>query len=156
MGQGDQGKTDLLSGKKVAKSALIIEILGELDELSAFLDLIISKKPQIKIQKILEEISKNLTDIAAHLAQEKDLDLSQTVKKFESLIVDIESKLKPLHEFVHFQRNEKAAFINIARTISRRAERKVFQMKKPPLEIGKYLNRLSRLLFTLARRQKEA
>ncbi len=163
---GDKGITSVYGGKRVIKSDLQIEAYGTIDELSSFIGLIFSKIKKKHERNFLVEIQKDLYKIMSYLSGKKDVDLTFLEKKvshFEKKINEIEKKLPRLNRFIIPSGNELSSIIHIARTICRRAERKVVrylninnqkpatsQLTNQQLTI-KYLNRLSDLFFQLAR-----
>jgi cob(I)alamin adenosyltransferase len=161
---GDTGTTTLFGGKRVSKSDIQIESYGTIDELTSFIGLLITKTNKDEDKKLLTNIQKDLHDIMAILSGAKiNLTLGERVKKFEQKIDSIQSKLPELHGFILPQGTEIACFFHIARTICRRAERNTIgyfkklkienSMKNEncKLKIYQYLNRLSDLLFAMAR-----
>ncbi len=159
---GDKGKTGLFNGKRVYKDSLVIEAVGSVDELNAVLGLAASKVSSIKysvasIKKELQEIQSDLFVIGANLANPKSaskIDSIKRAKEFEKLIDDMTRQLPRLMNFILPGGGEAGAALHLARTVSRRAERRIVSLsKKTKLDSGIliYVNRLSDLLFTMAR-----
>lgn len=150
---GDDGTTALFGDKRVLKSDLQIEAYGGLDELSAYLGLLISKAKNKDDKELLTFIQKDLYQIMGYLAGAKiNLDyLAKEVIKFEKIIDTLESKLPKLTQFILPQGTELSVHAHVARTICRRAERSVVRYDNSLKIIIRYLNRLSDLLFTFAR-----
>lgn len=159
---GDDGTTALFGGKRLLKSDFQIEAYGGLDELSAYLGLLIEKNKNKEDKELFTFVQKDLYQIMGYLAGAKiNLDyLAKEVIKFEKIIDTLESKLPKLTQFILPQGTELSVHTHVARTVCRRAERSVvkymgskklstinFQL----LTIVRYLNRLSDLLFTFAR-----
>ena len=146
--------------EKELKSHLIIEAIGNVDELNAFLGLILNYlKPNQK--NIILNIQNDLFDIGADIAtplnKKKNNNIrlrkNQTIY-LEKEIDKINSKLKPLTSFILPGGNEISGWLHLARTINRRCEISIVKLSeknKINLEILKYINRLSDFLFVLAR-----
>ena len=156
---GDTGYTSIVGGKRVKKSSNIIEAIGNVDELNAFLGVVLNYlKPKQK--NIILNIQNDLFDIGADLATPLNkknncirLRKNQTIY-LEKEIDKINSKLKPLTSFILPGGNEISGWLHLARTINRRCEVSIVRLSennKIYLEILKYINRLSDLLFVLAR-----
>ena len=156
---GDDGYTSIVGGKRVKKSSIIIEAISNVDELNATLGLIINYSIS-KQKKILQNIQNDLFDMGADLAtpfnKKKNtirLSISQTVY-LEKEIDKINAKLKPLTSFILPGGSKISSLYHLARTICRRCEISIVKLSektKINLEILKYINRLSDLLFVLAR-----
>lgn len=149
---GDTGTTSLFGGKKVLKSDPIIKSCGNIDELSSYIGLVATKlKKTSPNRKLLISIQKDLYQIMAMVAGAKNIkiNLLKQVGLFEKTIDEVEVKLPRLNHFIEPGGTELSAWFHILRTVCRRAERTVVASGKP--EIIPYLNRLSDLLFILAR-----
>lgn len=163
--KGDDGKTKIFScDQRISKSSAIAEALGSLDEINSFLGLckFLSEKEKLNFfdgtsfAKMIHETQKNLFIIQAEIAGSKISITDDKVKKIEKIIDDIEKELPPIKTFCISGGTKLAAFFDIARTISRRAERRVISvMDEGKIEISSstksYLNRLSSFLYALAR-----
>lgn len=155
---GDKGDTIVLGGKNIRKDDPLIEAAGSVDELNAALGVVVAFTDDAGLKEILVEVQKNLFAIGAELASEKTTKAITPAKteRLEKLIDEIEPKLERLTHFVIPGGSKTAATLHLARTICRRAERAVVaamtRYKINP-EIIKYLNRLSDLLFVLARQE---
>ena len=159
---GDTGQTGLLGGLRVAKDAPRIEAYGTVDELNAAIGVARSQAPPDDIDRLLTQIQNTLFDLGAELAtaggQHRELakisDLH--IETLETEIDRFEAGLEPLKQFILPGGTPLAAHLHLARTICRRAERRVVTLiaaentELSPLIIV-YLNRLSDLLFVLAR-----
>ncbi len=160
---GDSGETSLLGGKRVKKSCLEMEAIGEVDELNAYLGILIEE-----IEDDMEDVKKNLTKIQHKLfvigselaaVQTKLIETPKItkddVKNLEDWVDQMQSELPELTNFILPGGSEESALAYYARAICRRAERRVIGMKDNYDEINpalpQYLNRLSDLLFVLAR-----
>ena len=149
---GDSGQTSLFGGKRLSKSDPQIEAYGTVDELTSFLGMIIVKTKSKEDKEFLTLIQKDLYQIMGVLAgANSPIEvISERVKLFEQKIDVMESKMPKLHRFILPGGTETASWFHIVRTVCRRAERSVVAVNSAPLII-QYLNRLSDLLFVLAR-----
>jgi len=159
---GDKGNTSLVGGKRVPKSDLRIEAYGTVDELNAFLGLSRSLNLRKPVDLMIKSLQEDLFRLGAELATEgsfrkgKNVNLEQKdIDRLEKIIDDMDRSLPPLKNFVLPGGHPSAAMIHAARTICRRAERRVVQLSREEsirdLPII-YLNRLSDLLFVVARK----
>jgi cob(I)alamin adenosyltransferase len=158
---GDKGDTSLFGGQRVPKDALRIEAYGTIDELNSVLGIVRSDNKDADIDSILGRVQKELFDLGADLATPRSIN-SKKVKRIEAKdcvhleksIDRLEEQLKPLKTFVLPGGSPVAARLHFARTVCRRAERAVVRLSRNE-DIGDgitiYLNRLSDLLFVLAR-----
>lgn len=159
--KGDSGKTSLLGGKRTSKDNLRIETCGEIDELNSILGVCRSNNSVKAIDTILREIQSDLFVLCVEIANPHDkikvkskcLDDS-TIKRIENHIDALTPQLEVLTNFIFPGGNRCASMIHLARAVCRRAERRAVSLSKKE-NIGKYpliyLNRLSDLLFILAR-----
>lgn len=154
---GDQGETCLFDGSRTSKDDLRIELIGDIDELSAHLGLVHSLLSDAKTNDFIVKVIHNLFHLNAHLAgavKYANLDFSEEVINLESSIDEMDLVLPPLVNFIYPLGSQSIANIHIARTICRRAERKLvaagLDFKFAPSSL-QYLNRLSDWLFTVAR-----
>ena len=161
---GDTGQTGLFGGGRVSKDDLRVEAYGDVDELNAVLGMARCIEIMPRIDEVLVPIQRDLFAIGALLATpdrdrmashlEKARIDDARISELEHAIDDGESELEPLHAFIVPGGTPKAAALHVARTVCRRAERHVVRLQRdvelPPIAII-YLNRLSDLLFTLAR-----
>jgi cob(I)alamin adenosyltransferase len=161
---GDSGDTGLFGGGRVAKSHPRVEAYGDVDELNAVLGLVRATDPLPRIDDVLLPIQRDLFAIGALLATPDREKMRQHLEKArvdEARIADLEhaiddgdAELEPLRAFIVPGGTPKAAALHVARTVCRRAERRVVQLRADaeiPQLVVIYLNRLSDLLFTLAR-----
>lgn len=158
---GDKGDTSLYGGQRVPKDALRIEAYGILDELNSVLGIVRSDNTHPEIDEILSQIQNQLFELGADLATPRSV-TRKHVKRFEpkdagpleKWIDRLGGYLKPLRNFILPGGSPVAARIHFARTVCRRAERAVVRLSRNE-DIGDgitvYLNRLSDLLFVLAR-----
>lgn len=154
---GDKGKTSLFDGKKVLKSDTQVEAYGTIDELNSVLGAASSFIKNKKITKELLEIQNDLLELGSSLAVSSTLpidQLSNRPEQFEKFIDNLTNKMPLLSEFLLPGGGKGGSLLHVARTIARRAERRVVLLSQKqevdPL-ILTYLNRLSDLLFTMAR-----
>ncbi len=156
---GDGGITSLYGGKRVSKANPQVEAYGQADELSSFIGLLIAKIKNTDHKKFLTEIQKDLYLIMSFLAgaEVKIDNLSERVKKIEKEIDLLEKKLPKLNRFILPQGTEIACLFHITRSVCRRTERTLVRyLEKEKVtsyksQVTSYLNRLSDLLFLLAR-----
>ncbi|MEK7623812.1 MAG: cob(I)yrinic acid a,c-diamide adenosyltransferase [Patescibacteria group bacterium] len=159
---GDKGETALLGGKRVKKSCLEIDAIGEVDELNAGIGLLVSfledtalVKDKLEIvQHRLFTIGANIADVQMQLGSVPKLEIYH-VQVLEEWIDEMEKDLQPLTQFILPGGHRVSAQAFFARAICRRAERRVVELREtyPGLDplIQQYLNRLSDTLFVLGR-----
>lgn len=157
-GKGDDGTTKTLdSDKRISKSSSIAEVLGSLDELNSFLGLVKVKSDDSfvigdnKIKDIIEDIQQNLFIIQAETAGFNMTLEESKLRDCEKHIEEIEKKLPPITTFFISGGTEIASLFDIARTLARKAERRVIAGGKVGIWSLAYLNRLSSILYALAR-----
>jgi len=153
---GDKGETSLFGGKRVSKDDVQVDAYGSIDELNCWVGLVSSQMNISEKKDLLEKIQADLLIIGGHLAGWKtDLHVLQTrVTEMEVEIDAMEDVLVPLKNFILPGGTLLAANIHLVRSTCRRVERQVVSLsKKQPVEssIIQYLNRLSDLLFVMAR-----
>ncbi len=159
---GDCGETGLIGGSRVPKDSLRIEILGTIDELNSFLGLLIAQGIEKSARSILETIQQDLLALGSDLADPReDSPLRITEKHVHALenhIDNLNAQLPPLTQFIIPGGSQAASILHIARAISRRAERVAVALQKTERITEyclPYLNRLSDLLFVMARFQNQ-
>ena len=154
---GDKGTTSLGDGTKVSKSDLRICCIGEVDELNSFIGLVKSATTDDDLVQDLNTIQNNLLNLGGELSiPDNNLELlkEELIIRLETSIEEMNKKLPPLKDFILPGGDEFSARLHIARSICRRAERKIVELvgKENGRDIWiKYLNRLSDYLFVLAR-----
>lgn len=161
---GDEGKTGLFGGGRVSKDHPRVEAYGDVDELNAVIGAARSVEVMPRIDEILVSIQRDLFSIGAILAtpdrdkMEQHLTKARIdqdrIKQLEIAIDECDRELEPLKAFIVPGGSVKAASLHVARTVCRRAERRVIHLQREvdiPSLVVIYLNRLSDLLFTLAR-----
>ena len=155
---GDNGKTSLLSGKRVNKHNRRIIAYGSIDELNSILGVVRDFAAQKHKDEIFM-IQKKLMIIASQLSNDKDFKTIPNINKkdtefLEKAIDKMTSKLKPLKNFIIPGGNKLVSFTHLARCICRRAEINITRLNEEEnlnKEILYYINRLSDYLFTLGR-----
>jgi cob(I)alamin adenosyltransferase len=161
---GDKGDTGLFGGGRVAKDDPRVDAYGEVDELNAVLGMARSIEMMPRIDEVLLPVQRDLFAIGALLATPDHEKMQQQLEKariddgriaqLERAIDEGEAELEPLRSFILPGGTPKSAALHVARTVCRRAERRVVHLAReiplPPLVVV-YLNRLSDLLFVLAR-----
>jgi len=161
--RGDRGETDLFGGPRVAKDHLRVEAYGAVDELNAALGAALADTAHQDLRDLVLAIQGTLFDLGAYLSspdaeQRKKHGvrepLEAEVEALEVRIDALEAELEPLRNFVLPGGTSAAAAFHLARTVCRRAERRAVSLdREAPLEAPalRYLNRLSDLLFVMAR-----
>jgi cob(I)alamin adenosyltransferase len=158
---GDTGETSLFDNTRVSKGDARVDAYGEIDELNAALGAARAAGLDADLTGVLEAIQKELFAIGARLADPSHriaarvtkVDVVDTqIARLEATIDRLEGQLPPLRRFIIPGGSSGGALLHLARTICRRAERRVVSLAEPvdPL-IVVYLNRLSDLLFVMAR-----
>jgi len=161
---GDAGETGLFGGGRVAKDHVRVQSYGDIDELNSVLGVVRATQPVHFFDELLETIQRDLFSLGGHLATpdpdkvraalEKAELSEERIARFEAIIDEADTELPALRAFVLPAGTPKAAALHLARTICRRSERSVVRLAHeadvPELFLV-YLNRLSDLLFSLAR-----
>jgi cob(I)alamin adenosyltransferase len=156
---GDKGETSLGDGTRVPKTHLRVAAYGSVDELNAVLGLLLAQNPGLAEAALVRDVQNELFDVGA------DLCLPETavnalrlqpkqIQGLEEAIDRLNTRLSPLTSFVIPGGSAAAACCHLARTVCRRAERDVValgQSESINANVVTYLNRLSDLLFVLAR-----
>lgn len=164
---GDRGETGLVDGSRVGKDDLRVAAYGELDELNAALGVVLAQPLPAQLGELLRGVQRDLFALGALLADPSAQVASRKAKaavgaehvgRLERAIDDAEEKLPPLRAFVLPGGSPAGAQLHLARTVCRRAERAIAalaagQTLDPVLLV--YVNRLSDLLFVLARRANQ-
>lgn len=157
---GDRGQTGLFGGARVSKASTRVDAYGDVDELNSVLGIV--RAHGEAESSLLATIQSELFNVGAELARDpsKDVDLGvplvdeAAVARLELAIDRLEQDLEPLKTFVLPGGSREASFLHLARTTCRRAERKLVGLDQAEglrPELIRYLNRLSDLLFVLAR-----
>ena len=155
---GDKGQTSLFDGNRVDKDDLRVECYGTLDELNSYIGLC-GVYAQDYDKKVLRDIQLKMFSICAELATReegkyKNIVIKEDVNILENLIDEYINKIDEVDAFIVPGSSILSANLHIARTICRRAERRICSLNKiekiNPLLL-KYINRLSDLLYAIAR-----
>lgn len=162
---GDRGETGLIGGQRLPKDDPRVAAYGDVDELNALLGVARAQSWDTPLNTLLHELQRDLFAIGAQLAdptaaigskQAKASVAEQQVERLEAAIDEREAELPPLTSFVLPGGSELGALLHLARTVCRRAERSAVafahEQKLDPIVLV-YLNRLSDLLFVLARHE---
>ena len=160
---GDDGTTSLFGGNRVGKDNPRIESYGTVDELNSILGMVLTNIDNNELNSIILKIQNHLFNVGADLATPiKDDEKSLYVKRIDKSYIrfleinidKFEEQLEPLKDFILPGGTKVASYLHLARTVCRRAERIVTSLSKIE-KINNfvliYLNRLSDLLFVLAR-----
>jgi len=160
---GDQGETGLIDGSRVGKDTLRVECYGEVDEVNACVGVVRSQGGDAARDALLAQVQKDLFALGAQLAdpqarvggrKPKAAVTEAHVRRLEQAIDAREESLPALKTFILPGGAPAGALLHFARTVCRRAERRVVALARhegvDPLVVS-YLNRLSDLLFVLAR-----
>jgi cob(I)alamin adenosyltransferase len=159
---GDSGETSLFDKSRVAKSHPRVEAYGDVDELNACLGAARAAGAAGDLDPVLETMQRQLFAVGARLADpsariasrvEKAVIQSADVERLEQWIDAFEAELPPLRRFILPGGSACGAWLHLARTVCRRAERRVVGLGEGAVEpiVVVYLNRLSDLLFVMAR-----
>lgn len=157
--KGDKGQTSLYGGKRVLKSATRVEAYGTIDELNSVLGLTVATLPSPvqELKSELEAIQSDLFDIGSYLSNPTAAPiawLGERVDTFETMVDTLTEKLPELSNFILPGGSVAGASLHQARTVCRRAERRLVALLQEATidpQVVKYVNRLSDLLFTMAR-----
>jgi cob(I)alamin adenosyltransferase len=158
---GDEGNTSLVGGARVSKADPRVHAYGEVDELNAWLGLIRSTRLDDDLDAVLAEIQSDLFALGAQLADPTGRTTSRVAKaslgdadvlRLERHVDRLDAELPALATFILPGGAQAGAMLHLARTVCRRAERHMVDLR-PPLGpvLLKYVNRLSDLLFVMAR-----
>ena len=164
---GDDGTTSLVGGHRVSKNSPTIETIGDLDELSALIGVVCSHELPPGIHEDLQKIQKQLFIIGKIIAtpadenpnsaqeQEEDLNLlRKSLDEWESSIDLLTAQVPPLQQFILPGGSKAGAHLHLARTVTRRAERRCATLigtVREAAAVVRFMNRLSDVLFILAR-----
>jgi cob(I)alamin adenosyltransferase len=159
-GKGDDGTTGLLYGGRVAKNSAAPRAYGAVDEAQAFIGLIRAEVERGgELDDVLVSVARDLWVLMGELATDpknveklKERVTPAMVERVGSLVADIEAKFELPRQFVIPGENKLAALCDVARTVVRRAEREAIGVGSD--DVLAYLNRLSSLLWVLARWQE--
>lgn len=162
---GDAGETGLFGGGRVLKDDPRVEAYGTVDELNAALGVTLTELDEDDIRSLVIEVQRQLFDVGADLATPLERDDAETkwpvprvkpeqTAMLEQAIDRFETELPPLTQFILPGGSVAGARLHVARCVCRRAERRVVSLARDQSineDVLAYLNRLSDLLFVLAR-----
>lgn len=158
---GDRGQTSLLDGTRVPKNHIRVETYGTIDELNATIGTIVAEMQKSKVKSELINIQNDLFELGSFLAdpamnhEPRTMNYFENrVQHFEKLIDEMTEKLPLLTNFILPGGSTSGSFLHVARTIARRAERRIIELSQTESVDGlviRYFNRLSDLLFTMSR-----
>jgi cob(I)alamin adenosyltransferase len=158
---GDAGETALFDGTRVRKDDDRVDAYGEVDELNAWIGLVRATNAAGAFDAALVQIQRDIFALGAQLADPSDKIAPRVTKaaltdadvsRLETLIDQIEQELPPLRRFILAGGTPAGSALHVARTVCRRAERRIVALE-PAVDpvLLRYVNRLSDLLFVLAR-----
>jgi cob(I)alamin adenosyltransferase len=158
---GDGGETSLFGGTRVSKADARVDAYGEVDELNAWLGLVRSAPLDADLADEIVHIQRDLFALGARLADPSSKIAARVTKatlqdsdvaRLESLIDRLETEVPPLSKFILAGGSPAGGALHVARGVCRRAERRMISLAPPtdPVLI-RYINRLSDLLFVMAR-----
>jgi cob(I)alamin adenosyltransferase len=152
---GDKGDTGLGDGTRVPKDSARVEAYGTVDELNSILGVLLTEDLPADLRAALTDIQHDLFDLGGELCIPGRTALADArVTQLEQILDRLNADLTPLKEFILPGGNRAAALCHLARTVCRRAERRTIALSRmegvSPVAV-KYLNRLSDLLFVMAR-----
>ena len=152
---GDDGTTGLGDGTRVQKDSLRVDAMGDVDELNSVIGLLLTEGVPDILVDLLTQVQHDLFNLGGEICIPNYVILHQAnVDILEEAIDTLNDDLMPLKEFILPGGTKAAAFCHLARTVCRRAERKLITLDRaePVTETSlKYINRLSDLLFVLCR-----
>lgn len=159
--KGDSGETGLYGGSRISKNSIKVDTYGNIDESAAFIGAARALVKDKKVKDILYKIQEKFLVIGAYLASDKNgisklkekIEVSD-IENLEKIMDEYSKNLLPLYKFIIPGENIESAALHVARTVVRRSERKIVALKERDEvapEILKYVNRVSDILFVLAR-----
>jgi cob(I)alamin adenosyltransferase len=157
---GDAGETGLGDGARVAKDSARIAVLGDIDELSSAIGVVLAEEVPPEMRAALEQVQHDLFDLGGELSIPGHALLTdEQVERLEAALAQWNGALSPLKEFILPGGSRAAAAAHLARTVCRRAERALVALGRgEPVGAAarRYLNRLSDLLFVAGRTRNRA
>ena len=152
---GDDGSTGMADGSRLRKDSARIEVIGAVDELNSYIGLLLSHALPVDIIDLLQTIQHQLFDLGGELSlPDRPVMTMERVLVLENALNHYNAELPPLKEFILPGGSQAAAVCHIARTVCRRAERRMVTLSANETlntTLVIYLNRLSDLLFVLSR-----
>ena len=158
---GDAGQTSLFGGARVSKADPRVEAYGDVDELNAWIGFSRAASLDPDLDDLLVHVQRDLFALGAQLADPGERIAARVTKaglsddevgRLEQIIDRLETELPPLQHFILAGGSRGGAALHLARTVCRRAERRIVSLQ-PPADavLVRYINRLSDMLFVLAR-----
>ncbi|MDH3315123.1 MAG: cob(I)yrinic acid a,c-diamide adenosyltransferase [Gammaproteobacteria bacterium] len=152
---GDKGTTGLADGSRVDKDSARVEAMGAVDELNSQVGWVLSQEIPITVRECLTDVQHDLFDIGGELAIPGTSTVTAAdVTALEQTLDRFNAELPPLKEFILPGGSTPAVAAHVARAVCRRAERRLLTLSREESvneESRKYVNRLSDLLFVIAR-----
>ncbi len=159
---GDKGKTSLVGGTRVDKTHIRLEAYGTIDELNSFIGWMMTSMSNEENLRFLQYVQHKLFTVGSYLATETEamppkaasIITEEDIKKIESEIDHLDAELPQLRQFILPGGSESGSRAHICRTVCRRAERRMYDVRTQfPVEddVMKFVNRLSDYLFVLSR-----
>ena len=151
---GDTGETGKADGTRLGKDEMLIHAQGDIDELNSFIGLLACKTDDAALSELITHIQHDLFNLGAELSIAQQYITGANISYLEQQLDNYNAGLPPLEEFILPGGGEAAALCHVARAVCRRAERSLVALSRKE-DIGAdmlaYINRLSDLLFVLAR-----
>ncbi|MDH3413993.1 MAG: cob(I)yrinic acid a,c-diamide adenosyltransferase [Gammaproteobacteria bacterium] len=152
---GDKGTTGLADGSRLDKDSARVEAMGAVDELNSHIGWVLAQEIPVTVREALTDVQHGLFDIGGELAVPGAATVTaEEVADLEKRLDRFNAELPPLKEFILPGGSAAAVVAHVARAVCRRAERRVLTLSRKESvneESRKYLNRLSDLLFVIAR-----
>lgn len=152
---GDNGTTGLGDGTRINKDSLRVEAMGDVDELNSVIGIMLTETVPSSLVTVLTQIQHDLFNVGAEICIPGYIILQQSrIDDLEHTIDTLNEHLSPLKEFILPGGSKAASYCHLARTVCRRAERKLVELHRNEkvTDISlQYLNRLSDLLFVMCR-----
>ena len=152
---GDDGTTGLGDGSRINKDSLRVEAMGDVDELNSVIGIMLTEPVPEHLIGLLTQIQHDLFNVGGEICIPGYVILQQTrIDDLEEAIDTLNDELEPLKEFILPGGSKAAAYCHLARTVCRRAERKLVELHRNETVTDislQYLNRLSDLLFVMCR-----
>jgi cob(I)alamin adenosyltransferase len=158
---GDAGETSLFDGRRVSKADVRVDAYGDVDELNAWLGFALASGLDADLDDLVRHVQRDLFALGAQLADPGDKLAARVTKavivdadvaRLEAAIDRLEAELPPLRRFILAGGTASGSVLHVCRTVCRRAERRIVSVQ-PPVDpvLFRYVNRLSDLLFVVAR-----